>query len=178
LLPLFGRIFNVMVYATLLTMICVGLLVVAAMHDLAARTIPNALPAFLAGGGFLLHLGAGNLAAALATAAMVCSLAAFCWFRGWLGGGDVKLLGAAALAVPVVSMTSFILDVGVAGGLLALLYLLARRLVPAASVTGPVSLAARVWRAECWRIRRGGPLPYGLAIAAGGVLTLLQGGPT
>jgi len=175
---LFGRIFNVMVYDTLLTVICVGLLVVAATHDLAARTIPNALPAFLAGGGFLLHLAAGDLPAALVVATLVFVTAVLCWFRGWLGGGDVKLLAAAAMVVPVVALPAFILDVGLAGGLLALLYLLARRLVPAASVATPVSLAARVWRAECWRIRRGGPLPYGVAIAAGGVLTLLQGGPT
>jgi len=167
-----------MVYDTLLTVICVGLLVVAATHDLAARTIPNALPAFLAGGGFLLHLAVGDLPAAMAVAALVFVVALIFWFCGWLGGGDVKLLGAAALAVPVSGVVSFILGVGVAGGVLALLYLLARRLVPAARVPTPVSLAARVWRAECWRIRRGGPLPYGVAIAIGGVLTLLQGGPT
>ena len=167
-----------MVYATLLTVICVGLLVVAATHDLAARTIPNALPALLAGGGFLLHLGTGDVPATLGAAAVVLFLAALCWVRGWLGGGDVKLLAAAALAVPVMALPSFILDVGMAGGLLALLYLLARRLVPAARTSAPVSLAARVWRAERWRIRRGGPLPYGVAIAIGGVLTLLQGGPT
>jgi prepilin peptidase CpaA len=109
---------------------------------------------------------------------LVFVVAVLCWFRGWLGGGDVKLLGAAALAVPVTGVASFILGVGMAGGVLALLYLLARRLVPAARVSTPGSLAARVWRAECWRIRRGGPLPYGVAIAIGGVLTLLQGGPT
>jgi len=123
-------------------------------------------------------LGWSGLGHSLLGLALGFLLYGWMFWIGVLGGGDVKLLGAAALAVPVVSMTSFILDVGVAGGLLALLYLLARRLVPAASVTVPVSLAARVWRAECWRIRRGGPLPYGLAIAAGGVLTLLQGGPT
>jgi len=68
---------------------------------------------------------------------------------------------------------------GLAGGLLAVLYLLAQNLVPAASPSPvPLSLLARVWRAERWRIRRGGPLPYAVAIAAGGVLTLLQGGPT
>jgi len=175
---LFGRILDVMVYDTLLTVICVGLLVVAATHDLAARTIPNALPAALAGGGLLFHLGMGDLAAAQAATAAVSSVAAICWFRGWLGGGDVKLLGAAALAVPVAFVSTFLLDVGVAGGVLALLYLLARPLVPTATAFRSASLAARAWRAECWRIRRGGPLPYGVAIAAAGVLTLLQGGPT
>ena len=35
-----------------------------------------------------------------------------------------------------------------------------------------VSLPARAWRAEIWRLRRGGPLPYGVAICGGVLLTL------
>jgi prepilin peptidase CpaA len=168
-----------MLYSTLLTMICVGLLVVAATHDLAARTIPNALSATLAGGGVLVHLGTGDLPAASVVASAVFAVAALCWLRGWLGGGDVKLFGATALAVPVVLVPLFVLGVGLAGGLLAVFYLLAQNLMPAAGPAAPpASLPARVWRAERWRIRRGGPLPYAIAIAAGGVLTLLQGGPT
>ena len=96
-----------------------------------------------------------------------------------MGGGDVKLLGAVALVVPAAAIPSFILTVAIAGGLLALAYLLARALLPASGTPAvAASLAARVWRAERWRIRRGGPLPYAVAIAAGGVLALLQGGPT
>jgi len=168
-----------MVYHTLLTMICTGLLVVAATHDLAARTIPNALPAALAGGGLLLQFGSGDMLLSLAVAALVFFLASLCWLMGWLGGGDVKLLGAAALAVPVAFTPALMLNIGLAGGALALLYLVAARRVPLATASAPaVSLAARVWRTECWRISRGGPLPYGVAIAAGSVLTLFQGGMT
>jgi prepilin peptidase CpaA len=32
----------------------------------------------------------------------------------------------------------------------------------------------RIYGVERWRIRRRGPLPYGVAIAAGGVFTLLH----
>lgn len=168
-----------MMFGTLLMALSLGLLVAAAIHDLAARTIPNLLPVLLAAAGIGLRLGAGDLLAALAAAALVFLLAAFCWFRGWLGGGDVKLLGAVALVVPAAAIPSFILTVALAGGLLALAYLLARALLPASGVPAvAASLAARVWRAERWRIRRGGPLPYAVAIAAGGVLALLQGGPT
>ncbi len=168
-----------MVFGTLLMALSLGLLVAAAIHDLAARTIPNLLSVLLAAAGIGLRLGAGDLPAALAAAALVFLLAAFCWFRGWLGGGDVKLLGAVALVVPAAAIPSFILTVAIAGGLLALAYLLARALLPASGTPAvAASLAARVWRAERWRIRRGGPLPYAVAIAAGGVLALLQGGPT
>jgi prepilin peptidase CpaA len=167
-----------MVYGTMLTATCVGLLVVAAIHDLAARTIPNMLPLALLAAGIALRLGTGDLLPALAAASAVFVLAGMCWFRGWLGGGDVKLLGATALVLPVALIPAFILTVGLVGGLLALVYLLARCMVSAAvAPAAPVSLLRRAWRAECWRIRRGGPLPYAVAIAASGVLALLQGAP-
>jgi prepilin peptidase CpaA len=177
-LQLFGRINHVMLYLTLLTAICIGLLVLAAAHDLAARTIPNVLPAVLIGGGLALHLGTADLIRALAAAAVVGALVGFCWLRGWMGGGDLKLATATALVVPVGTAAAFVLDVATIGGMLALGYLIARRLVPAARAAVPASLSGRLWRAECWRIRRGGPLPYGVAIAGGGVLALLQGAPT
>jgi prepilin peptidase CpaA len=166
-------------YDGLLTVVCLGLLAGAAMHDIAARTIPNVLPAVLAGAGAALRVASGDLPAALAVAAVVFLVAALCWLRGWLGGGDVKLLGAASLAVPAAGVPGFVLGVGLAGGGLALLYLLSGKLLRGAAVSPPrMSLAGRVWRAECWRMRRGGPLPYAVAIAAAGALALLHGAPT
>jgi prepilin peptidase CpaA len=162
-----------------LLVVCLGALLAAAIHDLAARTIPNAFPLTLALAGIALRVAAGGLVGALAGAVLVFLLAAFCWLRGWLGGGDVKLLAAAALAVPGGAIPAFVLSVGLMGGLLALGYLLARFLVPAGSVRlAPASLPVRAWRAERWRIRRGGPLPYAVAIAAAGALALLHGGLT
>ena len=90
-----------------------------------------------------------------------------------MGGGDVKLLGATALAVPPGSVPTLVFVMGMAGGLLSLFYLAARRLVHAPSATRPRSLIARALRVERWRIRRGGPLPYACAIAAGGLFVLL-----
>ena len=115
----------------------------------------------------------GNLIAGLWTAIAVFVIAAFCWRRGWMGGGDVKLLGATALAVPPGSVPMLVFVMGMAGGLLSLFYLAARRLVHAPSATRPRSLVARALRVERWRIRRGGPLPYACAIAAGGLFVLL-----
>jgi prepilin peptidase CpaA len=167
-----------MLHSALLA-VCLGVLLAAAIHDLAARTIPNTFPIILALAGIALRIAAGGLPEALAGAAVVALLAGFCWLRGWLGGGDVKLLAAAALAVPGGAIPGFVLSVGLIGGLLALAYLLARGLVPAGSVRlAPASLPVRAWRAECWRIRRGGPLPYAVAIAVAGTLALVHGGPT
>ena len=84
-----------------------------------------------------------------------------------MGGGDVKLLGASALGVAPGSVLTFIAAVAIAGGALAIFYLMARSLISASRKQRPVGLLARAARVERWRIRRGGPLPYACAIAAG-----------
>ena len=43
--------------------------------------------------------------AALSAAGIVFGVALVCWLRGWMGGGDVKLLGACALLVPPVAVS-------------------------------------------------------------------------
>ena len=40
----------------------------------------------------------------------------------------------------------------------------------------PPGLLRRVLRVESWRIRRGAPLPYGVAIAAGAAFALIRPG--
>jgi prepilin peptidase CpaA len=42
--------------------------------------------------------------------------------------------------------------------------------VPAPRPGRPHSLIARIAKAEAWRLRRRGPLPYGAAIAAGALV--------
>src|SRR5438045_1919721 len=73
----------------------------------------------------------GNLLAGLGAAAVLFCLAALAWRRGWLGGGDVKLIGAAGLAVTPPLVPGFVVAVSFAGGVLALLYVGARFVVPA-----------------------------------------------
>ena len=152
-----------------------GLLLLAALHDIIARTVPNWVAGLLA----LLGLGAqimgNNLVNGLIAAGLVFLVAAFCWRRGWLGGGDVKLMAAATLAAPAGRVVLFILAMSVAGSVLAAIYLvagrIARRALPMAAAARPIhrpaSLLGRATRAELWRLRRGGPLPYACAIAAG-----------
>jgi prepilin peptidase CpaA len=149
------------------------LLVHASLHDIFARTIPNWLAIALTVFGAFARIIDGHLITGLWTAIAVFAISAFCWRRGWMGGGDVKLLGATVLAVPPSSVPTLIFVMGMAGGLLSLCYLVARRCVHAPSATRPRSLVARALRVERWRIRRGGPLPYACAIAAGGLFVLL-----
>lgn len=148
-------------------------LLAAAVHDVIARTAPNWAASVLALSGVTLRALHGQLLTGLCVGAVVFLIAAFCWRRGWMGGGDVKLLAAAAILVPPAQAFTFITVVAVAGGLLAVGYIAARRIVTAPSPIRPRHLLARAMRAERWRIRRGGPLPYACAIAAGGLFVLL-----
>lgn len=150
-----------------------ALLVMASLHDLVARTIPNWLVGALAVLGIVLRALTGSLLGGVVAGLVVFVLAAICWRRGWMGGGNVKLLAAAAIAVPPSLVLSFITTVALCGGVLALLYLVAGRMVAPPPASRPRSLLARALRVEQWRIRRGGPLPYACAIAAGGLFILL-----
>ncbi len=150
-----------------------GLLLIASLHDLVARTIPNWLAGALAALGIGLRAASGSLLAGVSAGVVVFVLVALCWRRGWMGGGDVKLLAASAIVVSPSLVVSFIAAVALSGGVLALLYLLARRLVPPPRTARPRTLLARALRVERWRIHRGAPLPYACAIAAGGLFVLI-----
>ena len=152
------------------------LLAVAALHDVALRIIPNAIPLCLLGVGVLLRVQDGGMALGAGFALVVFAVAFFCWRRGWLGGGDVKLLGATALVVPPFQVGWFLVLTAQCGGGLALLYLVLSRTIhlPPPGRLSACNPLARVIRAERWRICRGAPLPYGCAIAAGGITLLLK----
>jgi prepilin peptidase CpaA len=154
----------------------IALLSAAALHDAAFRTIPNQLAAALALCGLALRASSGNLPGAIIAALIVFVAAAFCWRRGWMGGGDVKLLGATALLVPPGHVPMMLASVAIAGGALTLPYLAARRRLPPPALARPTAWHARILRAERWRLRRGGPLPYAVAIAAGAGIAIAQGG--
>jgi prepilin peptidase CpaA len=152
-----------------------GLLLVASLHDIAARTIPNNLVLALAVAGLSVSVLDRHLLGSLLAASGVFAVSALCWSRGWMGGGDVKLLGAAALGIPASSVLPFIAAVAMAGGVLAVFYLIAQRLVPFRRSPRPTGMLARALRAERWRISRGCPLPYACAIAAGALFINLSG---
>ncbi len=151
------------------------LFIVAALRDITLRTIPNAACAGLVLIGVMLRLQDGWIIQGVLLALLVFGGAVFCWRRGWMGGGDVKLLGAAAFVVSPQQVGHLFLLTAECGGVLALVYLALSRIVRLAPAGQPVGALARILRAERWRIRRGAPLPYGLAIAFSGVALLLTG---
>jgi prepilin peptidase CpaA len=138
------------------------LLVVAAVVDARTYTISNRLnlavallaPAFWWSTG----LPPGSAAIQVGVAAGVFALLAVAFYIGMMGGGDVKLAAALALWFsPDVfwprATLEFLVWMSIAGGVLTLIILVAHKL----------------------RSRTGKPqVPYGIAIAIGGLAILAQ----
>ena len=136
----------------------VAVFLMAAGYDLAERRIPNGLVLALAALG-LARLAWGLVGAApvtpgadLAAAAAIFASGAVLFHLSLMGGGDVKLLAAGALWLGAASLAPFIVVTALAGGALAFVYM-------------GLALALRLPR------RDRPALPYGVAIAAGGILT-------
>jgi prepilin peptidase CpaA len=148
------------------------LLILAAFSDIMTRTVPNWMPVALAIFGAALASFDLRLAWGLSYGLGIFLLSLFCWRRGWMGGADVKLLGASAIIVAPAASVTFLLAVSLSGGVLASVYLAGRFVLPRPAARRPRHLLPRVLRVEAWRIRHRGPLPYACAIATGTILVM------
>jgi len=148
------------------------LLLGAALHDIAVRTVPNCFAVALAAVGVAARLLAGDLLVGLAVAAAVFVVAALLWLRRMMGGADAKLLGAVALVAPPERVLPLMLMTAVCGGVLAVFYLVMARVVGRPTQGRRNTLMARLAKAEQWRLSRRGPLPYAVAIAGGSIISL------
>jgi prepilin peptidase CpaA len=155
----------------------IGAMVALALNDVFTYRIPNWANAALAM-SFLVFAGAASLAGAniwwishLAAAAVVFAVGLLMFQFNALGGGDVKLLTAAALWVGMQGLLPFLVTVGLAGGALVLMLLFLRRnLMPLVAWAAPRPL-------QSWPrvFTPGEKVPYGVAIAIGAVLIASQG---
>jgi prepilin peptidase CpaA len=136
----------------------------AAIVDIRSRRIPNGLTAALAATALAAHAfgGAAGAVDALVAMGAVFSLGTVAFSLGWFGGGDVKLAAACAGAVGAHALPLFMLDVSLAGGVLAV--------VAALRESGVLALFASSARAARGLAPTSGlRVPYGVAIAAGSI---------
>jgi Flp pilus assembly protein protease CpaA len=153
------------------------LLLYVATIDIATRLIRNEICLALALLGVAAQLASPmQIAQSLIAATILFLLLLVIYQRGWIGGGDVKLLVALAIGLPLIGVIQLLTITALAGGVLALVHLMMRllpypKLAPAGS-----SLARRVYAIERWRHLRRAPLPYGVAIACGGIWTIFSQG--
>ena len=157
----------------------IPLLLYAAWRDVATRTIPDEISMAIAALGLVVRLFDGWQAVllSLGVAVVVFILLLLLAMRGVLGGADVKLAAALAIGLPPAATWDFIFLSVLCGGVLGVIYIVTRRRNDPSRFAPPASpkqhLLRRVLVAEARRLRRGGPLPYAVAIAVGGSLTLL-----
>lgn len=144
----------------LLSLAALALCLYAAIHDVRTLTIPNwlnlaiallAMPAILLAAPDLKAMNGYWFAG---TAAFLVSGALF--YAGVFGGGDAKMIPAAMLWIGPEGALTFVMWMALAGGLLALVVMAARQLVPAGAA-GRLSPA----------LQDGNGVPYGVAITAG-----------
>ncbi|MFN3620935.1 prepilin peptidase [Sphingorhabdus sp.] len=137
--------------------IWISTLIIAAVSDLRAYRIPNILPGIL-----ILLFGVMQFVDSsaeipwenLAHFGATLIVGMFLFSRGWIGGGDAKLYAATALWFAANGAAALLFFTTIAGALLALSFIVAR-------LTG---LRKNIPKED----RR---IPYGVAIAAGGVIT-------
>ncbi|MBB3952744.1 A24 family peptidase [Aureimonas jatrophae] len=140
-------------------------MIVAAGTDLWRMTIPNTLVIVLALAFFPYALGLGlplpaiGLHLAAGFAFLILGILFFA--LNWMGGGDAKLIAAAALWLgPGPELLRYLLLASVLGGVLTLALLLSRRLV--APATGHSSIDRLLDPAN--------GAPYGVALGIAGLL--------
>lgn len=145
-------------------------LTLAALQDIASLRIANLFPLLMV----ILYVGwvatVGwhvsiwmNAASFLA----MLGLGILMFGRGWLGGGDVKLLAATALWFPITGLPALFAYVTMVGGLLTLVLIAVRRL----------AMPANAERVRNPVLKPKGPIPYGVAIAIGAIACLFLQGP-
>jgi prepilin peptidase CpaA len=134
----------------------------AASSDLFTMTIANRVSLVLAAGFFLLAVLTGMSPAAvgwhLGAGALVLVIGFGLFSFGWVGGGDAKLAAATALWFGFSHLLDYLLYASIFGGALTLA-LIQFRMLPL-----PRLLAGHEWIERLHR--RGGGVPYGIALAA------------
>ena len=158
-----------MIVAFLIVSIFVLCMLAAAYKDATTMTIPNWISIVLVVGFFLIipfvwpswsEFGVHILVG------LAFFLSGFAMFAfGWLGGGDAKLMAATALWWQWPDAVLYILYTTILGAGLAIFLMIGRKYIPVKVLTSP-------WAYKMFKDEK--KMPYGLALAAGALLTLPQ----
>jgi prepilin peptidase CpaA len=144
-----------------------GLLIYAACTDIASLTIPNwvsiALAALFIPMAMLIGMPLAEIGVHLVFGFSLLAVGFFLFQANIIGGGDAKLLAAAAIWTGFPGFVSFLFWTAIAGGALALALLGARKWI-ARSESQP-AFVNRLLTPESG-------VPYGVAIMLGGLAAL------
>ncbi len=145
-------------------------LIIAALNDIYEFKIPNWVSIVLFAAYLVAGAGLGASAGVLIEGLLLGCAALAIGFALFalriIGGGDAKLLAASAPWIGLSALGVFMVNVALAGGALAIALLVFRRMP-----------ALPVYAQAPWLLRlhqRPKDIPYGVAIAAGGLLSFSQ----
>lgn len=135
------------------------LLLMAAWTDIKTRTISNELNATIALLGMVFWFIAGetiwpDIAIRVGIALGLFLVCALLFLMKWMGGGDVKMIGALALWLPLQALIAMLTVMALAGGVISAFLLIRQK-----------------WRPNAERP----DVPYGVAIAIGGLWVIANG---
>lgn len=147
-----------------------ALMIGAAVFDVTTMTIPNWLIVLILAGFVAVAAALGldplRIAFHLALFFALLFVGIFCFARGWVGGGDAKLLAAIGLWVGPEQIVTLLLITSVAGGALTIAILFFRQMPL------PICLGSQGWIYRLHNPDNG--VPYGVALAAGGLAVFTQ----
>jgi len=145
-------------------------LIIAALNDIYEFKIPNWVSIVLFGAYFVAGLGLGAGADVLVEGALLGCAALVAGFSLFalriVGGGDAKLLAACAPWIGLSALAPFLVYVALSGAALAIALLIFRK-TPALPIYAQTPWLMRLHQ-------RPKDIPYGVAIAAGGLLSFSQ----
>ncbi len=143
-----------------------ALMAYVASSDLLTMTISNRISLALVAGFLVLALLSGmgfyDIAMHASAGLTVLAIAFLCFAMGWVGGGDAKVVSAAALWFGFDHLMNFLLYASLFGGALTLL-LLQFRQWPL-----PYALAGQTWLIRLHA--KENRVPYGIALAIGALM--------
>lgn len=151
---------------------------IAAYEDFRRLVIPNLLPVilcvtwplhFAASPSLLGGSSVNGCAAAIGCALAVFLVGAALFARGYLGGGDVKLLATATLWAGAVGTPSLLVLTGILGGALTLFLIMpfgAQLAAAGRALLAPSAMSADPNAAKS--------VPYGVAIAGAALIVILS----
>lgn len=137
---------------TIITLAGIALFIVAAYGDVKSFRIPNLLVAAIALLALVRLVAIGDPSVALytvGTSLAVLSIGFVLFALGYIGGGDAKLIAAAALLIGYRDLYSFLVFMCICGGIMSIVVFAARR-----------KTKSKLY------------VPYGVAIATAGGVTL------
>jgi len=156
-----------MLLSLILIVVFAGCMLAASWHDMTSMTIPNWISLVLLAGFLVLTpfvwQGWDVFGVHILIGLICFAIGVGMFALGWMGGGDAKLFAATSFWWVWADLPIYLVYTAIAGGALALFLMLGRQFIP-------VRVLTTDWMHRLFRDEK--KMPYGLALAFGGLMTL------